>query len=78
MRTILILFIRVYQMCISPLLPSSCRFSPTCSSYAVTALRDHGTLKGGLLALRRILRCHPLCRGGYDPVPGTGRNAKTA
>ncbi|UIJ37689.1 membrane protein insertion efficiency factor YidD [Desulfobaculum bizertense] len=69
MRTILIFLIRAYQRFISPLFPPSCRFVPTCSSYALEALQVHGLFKGSLLAAWRILRCHPFCKGGYDPVP---------
>ena len=69
MRTLLIALIRVYQRAISPLFPPSCRFLPTCSAYAAEAIAVHGALKGSLLALRRILRCHPLCQGGLDPGP---------
>ncbi|WP_167941462.1 membrane protein insertion efficiency factor YidD [Desulfobaculum xiamenense] len=69
MRTLLILLIRAYQRCISPLFPPTCRFVPTCSSYALEAVRVHGALRGGLLAAWRILRCHPFCKGGLDPVP---------
>jgi len=58
-----------YQYCISPLFPACCRFRPTCSAYAREAVLTHGLLKGGLLAAYRILRCHPWCKGGYDPVP---------
>jgi putative membrane protein insertion efficiency factor len=61
--------IRVYQRIISPLLPSSCRFSPTCSAYGIEALRKYGALKGGWLTLKRILSCHPFGKSGYDPVP---------
>lgn len=61
--------IRGYRYIISPLLPPSCRFTPTCSCYAIEAIESHGTLRGLLLSLGRILRCHPFCRGGYDPVP---------
>lgn len=61
--------IRLYKAAISPLLPPSCRFFPTCSEYAVEALRKHGLFFGLYLSVRRILRCNPLCRGGYDPVP---------
>lgn len=64
-----IIIIRFYKMAVSPYLPPSCRFSPTCSIYAMEALKRHGFLKGTLLATLRIMRCHPLCRGGYDPVP---------
>jgi putative membrane protein insertion efficiency factor len=61
--------IRLYQLAISPLLPKSCRFEPTCSHYAVEALRRHGPFKGSWLAARRILRCHPWGGHGPDPVP---------
>lgn len=66
---VLILPIRFYQLCISPMLGPSCRFTPTCSQYAVEALRKHGPLKGSWLAVRRICRCHPWGGSGYDPVP---------
>ena len=65
----LILPIRFYQKFISPLTPPSCRFTPTCSQYAIEALRKHGPFKGTYLAVRRILRCHPWGGYGYDPVP---------
>lgn len=68
-RLILVLLVRGYQVSISPLLPPSCRYFPTCSAYAVQALERHGALKGSWLAARRILRCHPFTPGGYDPVP---------
>lgn len=61
--------IRFYQICISPFFPPACRFTPTCSAYALEALRRHGLLKGSWLAVKRILRCHPWNKGGYDPVP---------
>ena len=61
--------VRFYQVCISPLKPPSCRFTPTCSEYALEALRKHGPFTGSWLALRRILRCHPWGGSGYDPVP---------
>ena len=61
--------IRGYQVAISPLLPPSCRFHPSCSAYAVEAIQRHGAFKGGWLALRRIGRCHPWGKSGYDPVP---------
>jgi uncharacterized protein len=69
MRQFPIFLIRAYQRLLSPLLPSCCRFYPSCSEYAVEAFTLHGTLKGCFLTARRILRCHPLCRGGVDPVP---------
>lgn len=61
--------IRFYQCCISPLFPGCCRFYPTCSAYAREAILTHGVVRGCFLALLRLLRCHPLCAGGYDPVP---------
>jgi len=69
MRSLLILIVRAYQRLVSPLTPPSCRFVPTCSEYAVQALTEHGALTGCRLTIHRLLRCHPLCRGGYDPVP---------
>lgn len=66
---LLILPIRFYQKFISPLTPPSCRYTPTCSQYAVEALRKYGPLKGMYLAVRRLLRCHPWGGHGYDPVP---------
>ncbi|MBQ2424365.1 MAG: membrane protein insertion efficiency factor YidD [Alistipes sp.] len=65
----LIGLVRFYQICISPLKPACCRFTPTCSQYALEALRKHGAIKGGWLALKRILRCNPWGGSGYDPVP---------
>ena len=66
---LLIIIIKFYKLVLSPLLPSACRFYPTCSVYAIDALRRHGLVKGLLLSFKRILRCHPFCEGGYDPVP---------
>ena len=66
---LLVLPIRFYQLCISPLLGPSCRFTPTCSEYARQALIKHGPVKGLWLAFRRLLRCHPWGGSGYDPVP---------
>ncbi|HTX71608.1 MAG TPA: membrane protein insertion efficiency factor YidD [Rectinemataceae bacterium] len=65
----LLALIWFYRTVISPLKPPTCRFYPTCSSYAVEAITKYGPLKGGWLAIRRILRCHPLNPGGFDPVP---------
>lgn len=65
----LILLVKFYRACISPYKPPVCRFTPTCSQYALEALQKYGPFKGGYLALRRILRCHPLGGSGYDPVP---------
>ena len=61
--------VRLYQYILSPLLPGSCRFTPSCSEYGVQALRKHGALRGGWLTLKRFLSCHPWGRHGYDPVP---------
>lgn len=71
MRWVLLKLIRGYQRFISPGLPPSCRFYPTCSEYAYQAIELHGVLKGGMLAVWRILRCNPFNPGGVDPVPGT-------
>ncbi len=65
----LIGFVRTYQIVLSPLLPASCRYYPSCSAYAIEALERHGALRGGWLAARRIARCHPFRPGGFDPVP---------
>ncbi|MGQ9847396.1 MAG: membrane protein insertion efficiency factor YidD [Bacteroidales bacterium] len=66
---ILIAIVKLYKLFISPILPNSCRYYPTCSTYAVEALQKYGPFKGGWLALKRILRCHPWGGSGYDPVP---------
>jgi uncharacterized protein len=68
-RTVLILLVRAYQIVLSPLLPASCRYYPTCSAYAIEALERHGAFRGGWLTLRRVARCNPFRPGGYDPVP---------
>jgi len=69
MVTIPVVLIKLYKLVISPVLPNACRFYPTCSQYAIEALTRHGLFKGGFLSIKRILRCHPFCDGGYDPVP---------
>lgn len=69
MKQLLIFLITFYRRFISPLFPPSCRFVPTCSQYALTAIERHGTIKGSHLSLCRICRCHPFHQGGYDPVP---------
>ena len=69
MARLAVLIIKLYQLTISRLLPNSCRFSPTCSEYAIQALGKHGFFRGSALAGKRILRCNPFCKGGYDPVP---------
>lgn len=68
MKTVIILLIRFYQIFISPMFPPRCRFYPTCSQYALDAVRKKGAVKGSWLALKRILKCHPFHHGGYDPV----------
>ena len=67
-RAAVLTVIGMYRRLISPLLPPACRFFPSCSEYGVTAIERHGLLRGLLLAASRLLRCHPLSRGGYDPV----------
>ena len=62
--------VRFYRLVISPLIGSNCRFQPTCSEYALDALKTHGAIRGGWLAAKRIARCHPMGGSGYDPVPG--------
>ena len=69
MKYLLLKFVRFYQVAISPMLPPRCRYTPTCSQYAVEALQKHGAYKGSMLALRRICRCHPFGGSVYDPVP---------
>ncbi|WP_153730922.1 membrane protein insertion efficiency factor YidD [Sporosarcina obsidiansis] len=69
LKKILLQLIRFYQKFISPLSPPSCRFYPTCSHYGVEAIETHGAIKGSWLAVKRILKCHPFHKGGYDPVP---------
>ena len=64
--------VRLYQLALSPLMPPNCRHLPTCSEYAIEALRVHGVLRGGWLAARRIARCHPFGTSGFDPVPVRG------
>ncbi|WP_312280075.1 membrane protein insertion efficiency factor YidD [Oscillibacter sp.] len=69
MKRILLALVRFYRRAISPFRPPCCRFYPTCSQYALEAIEKYGALKGGYLAVRRVLRCNPFHRGGYDPVP---------
>jgi putative membrane protein insertion efficiency factor len=67
-KSVLIALIRGYQLAVSPLLPPSCRFTPTCSEYTMEAIKKYGALRGSYLGARRLLRCHPFHPGGYDPV----------
>lgn len=69
MKSITTALLRIYKGLISPLLPASCRYVPSCSEYAAQAVAGHGFFQGSMLALWRLLRCNPLARGGYDPVP---------
>jgi putative membrane protein insertion efficiency factor len=64
----------VYKTAISPMLPPACRFQPTCSEYAAEAVEYHGVMRGSWLAMKRLLRCNPFSRGGFDPVPAPGPN----
>jgi hypothetical protein len=75
-RVLLTAPIRLYQILISPLLPPSCRFYPSCSEYAIVAIRTHGVLRGSWLALTRLGRCHPFHPGGVDFVPGAAHAAE--
>ena len=76
MKTLLLLLVRGYQLAISPLFGPTCRFYPTCSNYAMDAIREHGALKGAMLAAVRLAKCHPWHPGGFDPVPKkSGRDA---
>jgi len=72
-RMAMLAVITVYQWLVSPLLPRACRFEPTCSHYARLAITEHGARRGAWLAGRRLLRCHPWHRGGFDPPPTAGR-----
>ncbi|HLU10738.1 MAG TPA: membrane protein insertion efficiency factor YidD [Oceanobacillus sp.] len=69
MKGLALLMLRFYKRFISPLLPSACRFEPTCSVYMYQAIDKYGVIKGGWMGVKRISRCHPLHPGGYDPVP---------
>lgn len=73
-KHIVLLPVYFYRTCISPYLPPTCQYLPTCSDYAIGAVKKHGIFKGGMLALRRLARCHPWSKGaGYDPVPGQAK-----
>ena len=78
MKSVLLGLLRLYKRWISPAFPPSCRYVPTCSEYAMEAVERHGVVRGGLMAGWRLLRCHPLVEGGYDPVvkPPAGRKVR--
>ncbi len=78
MKKLCILLVKFYRKYISPLKPPCCRFEPTCSRYALEAFEEWGFFRGFYLTLMRILRCHPFCRGGFDPVPINKRKRKKA
>ena len=78
MKRLLVWLLRAYQLLVSPMLGPSCRFYPTCSNYAIEAVRLHGAARGGWLAVRRVCRCHPWTAGGNDPVPGSPHSSPTA
>ncbi|NHZ43263.1 MULTISPECIES: membrane protein insertion efficiency factor YidD [Massilia] len=79
MNTLLVWLLRAYQLMLSPMLGQRCRFYPTCSNYAIEAIRTHGAARGSLLAARRLCRCHPWDDGGFDPVPPAHqKNSSTA
>ncbi len=69
LKAIPLLFIKFYQYCIRPLLPSACRFEPSCSNYSIEAVNKYGAIKGSWLGIKRICKCHPWGGSGYDPVP---------
>ena len=71
-----VIIIRLYRILLSPLLPASCRFTPTCSSYAEEAIEKYGIARGGWLSIMRISKCHPFNKGGFDPVPDKWEDRK--
>ena len=68
-KLLFINLIKIYQRFVSPFFPSSCKFSPSCSKYGIEAISKYGVLKGSVLAIKRILKCNPWSKGGYDPIP---------
>ena len=77
MRTILIAFVKVYRFVLSPFIGQHCRFTPTCSQYAIEAIEEYGAMKGSWMAVRRLSKCHPFHTGGWDPVPENPVNTKS-
>lgn len=78
MKKLLLAALRFYKSQISPALPPACRYSPTCSEYAMQAVERYGAVRGSLLAIRRVLSCNPFARGGYDPVPDRIQSPRSA
>lgn len=76
-QRVVLLLLRAYKWALSPLLPPSCRYIPTCSEYAMEAVERYGALRGGCMAAWRVLRCHPFVKGGYDPVVKRATNDQT-
>ncbi len=76
MQTILLKLIKAYRLVLSPWIGGQCRFTPTCSVYAMEAIELYGPWRGSWLAFRRLMRCHPLCEGGEDPVPGSDKHQR--
>lgn len=77
-QRLLIALVQAYRLLLSPWLGSACRFTPTCSAYALEALQTHGAGRGSLLTVHRLMRCHPWCAGGHDPVPAAPRRLFTS
>ena len=78
MRAAVVTLLRAYKWALSPLLPPACRYVPTCSEYAMEAVDGLGIVRGGGLAIWRVLRCHPFVKGGFDPVPHSPRGGRAA
>ena len=76
MRRVLLWALRLYKAHVSPVLPPACRYTPTCSEYAIEAVERHGAARGSIMAIRRVLSCNPFARGGYDPVPEIGPRSR--
>jgi len=77
-KYLLLMLVRLYQLCISPLLGPKCRFYPTCSSYAIEAIQEYGAARGGMMAALRLSKCHPWHTGGFDPVPKKSDSSSSA
>ena len=77
-QRVILQLLRVYKWAISPMFPPACRYTPTCSEYAMEAVERYGVVRGGAKALVRLLRCHPFVKGGYDPVIGKAESSKQA